>query len=82
MSSLSVINPPRTRRQFSREFKGEMVAQCLKPGASVSRISLDNGLNASMVRRWITETKRAGKAPELRSRFDHSSNHQAGAGSQ
>ncbi|MBY5963692.1 MULTISPECIES: hypothetical protein [Marinobacter] len=28
-----------------------MVAQCLEPDASVSRISLDNGLNANMVQR-------------------------------
>lgn len=63
MSSLCVISPPHTRRRFSREFKTEMVAQCLKPGASVFRISLDSGLNANMVRRWITEVKRAGKTP-------------------
>ncbi|WP_350161567.1 hypothetical protein [Marinobacter salarius] len=40
-----------------------MVAQCQEPGASVSRISLDNGFNTNMVRRWISEARRANKAP-------------------
>jgi transposase len=29
----------------------------------VSRISLDNGLNANMVRRWISEARRTPKTP-------------------
>ncbi|WP_420194394.1 MULTISPECIES: transposase [Marinobacter] len=52
MSNLSVTRPYQKRRRFSREFKAGIVAECLEPGASVSRISLDNGPNANMVRRW------------------------------
>ena len=63
MNELSVTKPYQRRRRFSREFKAEIVAQCLKPGASVSRISLDNGLNANMVRRWMSEAQRADKTP-------------------
>ncbi|ERS04399.1 transposase IS3 [Marinobacter sp. EN3] len=63
MNELSVTKPYQRRRRFSREFKAEIVDQCLEPGASVSRISLDNGLNANMVRRWISEARRADKAP-------------------
>jgi transposase len=63
MNELSVTKPYQKRRRFSREFKAQIVAQCLEPGASVSRISLDNGLNANMVRRWISEARRAPKAP-------------------
>ncbi|AXS84357.1 MULTISPECIES: IS66-like element accessory protein TnpA [Marinobacter] len=63
MNDLSVTKPYQRRRRFSREFKAQIVAQCLEPGASVSRISLDNGLNANMVRRWISEARRAPKAP-------------------
>tara|TARA_R110001583_G_scaffold146830_1_gene298866 strand:+ start:13944 stop:14318 length:375 start_codon:yes stop_codon:yes gene_type:complete len=63
MNDLSVTKPYRCRRRFSREFKAEIVAQCLEPGASVSRISLDNGLNANMVRRWMSEAQRADKTP-------------------
>lgn len=63
MNEVSVTKPYQRRRRFSREFKAEIVAQCLAPGASVSRIALDNGLNANMVRRWISEARRAPKAP-------------------
>ncbi len=63
MDDLSVTKPCQQRRRFSREFKAQIVAQCLEPGASVSRISLDNGLNANMVRRWISEARRAPKTP-------------------
>lgn len=62
MNDVSVTKPYQRRRRFSREFKAQMVARCLEPGASVSRISLDNGLNANMVRRWISEARRAPKA--------------------
>ena len=61
MNDLSVTKPYQRRRRFSREFKAQIVAQCQEPGASVSRISLDNGLNANMVRRWMSEAQRARK---------------------
>lgn len=61
MNDLSVTKPYQRRRRFSREFKDEIVAQCLAPGASISRIALDNGLNAKMVRRWMSEVQRADK---------------------
>ncbi|NWN91625.1 transposase [Marinobacter adhaerens] len=62
MNNLSVTKPYQRRRRFSREFKADIVSQCQEPGASVSRISLDNGLNANMVRRWISEARHAEKA--------------------
>ncbi|WP_417503112.1 IS66-like element accessory protein TnpA [Marinobacter sp.] len=63
MNEVSVTKPYQRRRRFSREFKAQIVAQCQEPGASVSRISLDNGLNANMVRRWISESRRGPKTP-------------------
>lgn len=69
MSTLSVTKPYQQRRRFSREFKAQIVAECLKPGVSVSRIALDNGLNANMVRRWIHEARRAGKVPSTSPAF-------------
>ena len=48
---------------MSTVLKNTVVAKCLEPGASVSRISLDNGLNANMVRRWMREAQRADKTP-------------------
>lgn len=63
MTHASVPSPYPKRRRFSREFKARIIARCLEPGASVSRISLDHGLNANMVRRWISEARRAGHMP-------------------
>lgn len=69
MNELSVTKPCQRRRRFSREFKAQIVAQCQEPGVSVSRISLDNGLNANMVRRWIKEARRVPKAPATTPEF-------------
>ncbi|MAO12233.1 IS66-like element accessory protein TnpA [Marinobacter sp.] len=64
MTNISVTKPYQKRRRYSKELKARIVAECLKPGASVSRISLDNGLNANMVRRWMSEARRAANTPE------------------
>ena len=57
MNNVSVTRPYRKRRRHSPEFKARLVAECLNPGASVSRIALDNDLNANQLRRWIRESK-------------------------
>lgn len=59
MSSISVSPSRQKRRRHGAAFKADIVAACRQPGASVSRIALDNGLNANMVRRWMSEAKRA-----------------------
>lgn len=61
MSNLSVTRPYRTRRQHTLEFKAQLVAESQVPGMSVSRIALDNDLNANQLRRWIRESKQTGK---------------------
>ncbi len=43
----------RGRRWFTAQFKDEVVARCRRPGASVSAIALELGLNANVVRKWI-----------------------------
>ncbi|HDZ37220.1 MAG TPA: transposase [Marinobacter sp.] len=57
MNNVSVTRPYRKRRRHSPEFKARLVAECHSPGASVSRIALDNDLNANQLRRWIRESK-------------------------
>jgi transposase len=53
------------RRQYTAEFKDDLVQRCRQPGASVSRIALDNGINANVLFRWRREHVRAnGLAPE------------------
>ena len=57
MTVLSVIKPQQKRRRYSHDFKAQIVAECFKPDVSVSRIALDNGLNANVVRRWMREAR-------------------------
>ncbi|RTL26319.1 MAG: hypothetical protein EKK47_21265 [Burkholderiales bacterium] len=43
----------RRRRTYSKQFKTEVAAQCLMPGASVSAIALSHGINANVIRKWL-----------------------------
>ncbi|MBA3774511.1 MAG: transposase [Ramlibacter sp.] len=43
------------RRTYPRQFKREVVAQCLLPGASVSAIALSHGINANVIRKWLPQ---------------------------
>lgn len=47
------------RRQYTAQFKDDLVQRCLHPGASVSGIALDNGINANVLFRWRREHLRA-----------------------
>jgi len=40
------------RRRYTAAFKSELVDRCLQPGASVSAIALENGINANVLFRW------------------------------
>lgn len=48
------------RRTFSREYKLEIVEECLTPGASVAAVALSHRVNANQVRKWIVQ-HRAGR---------------------
>lgn len=45
----------RSRRRYTEEFKQQAIAACLQPGVSMASIALANGLNANLLRRWVTE---------------------------
>jgi transposase len=45
--------PTRTRRTYALEFKREVVAQCLAPGASVAAVAMSHRINANVVRKWL-----------------------------
>ena len=45
----------RTHRTYSPEFKAELVAACLVPGASVAALALQQGMNANVLHRWLKE---------------------------
>ena len=44
---------PRTRRRHSPQFRAQVVSACLQPGMSLAALSLANGLNTNLVRRWV-----------------------------
>jgi hypothetical protein len=60
-TSVFVESPGRrAHRRHGAEFKAQVIQACRQPGVSVASVALANGLNANMLRRWVTETGRAG----------------------
>lgn len=62
----ALIAAPRTtraRRTYARQFKSEVVAQCLAPGASVSGVALMHGINANVIRKWLPRNGTATMLP-------------------
>ena len=45
------------RREYSQQFKAEILARCAQPGASVGGVALAQGLHSNMVHRWIREQR-------------------------
>ena len=41
------------RRNHSAEFRGQILAACRKPGASVAAIGMRDGLNANVIYWWL-----------------------------
>jgi len=50
---------PSGRRTFDRVSKAGLVAACLEPGASVSRLALEHGVNANLLWKWIRQHRKA-----------------------
>lgn len=51
------------RREYSLDFKAEVLAKCHQPGASVGGVALAHGLHSNMVYRWIREAAAASRSP-------------------
>ncbi len=47
----------RRRGRYSDEFKSNVIAACKQPGVSTAAVALANGLNANLLRRWISESQ-------------------------
>ena len=45
------------RRDYSKQFKAEVLARCAQPGASVGGVALAHGLHSNMVHRWVREQR-------------------------
>ena len=50
------------RSVYDEAAKSEVVALCLQPGASVSRLAREFGVNANQVGRWLREHGHGGRA--------------------
>lgn len=50
----------RAHRRHGAEFKAQVIRACRQPGVSVASVALANGLNANMLRRWVSEAGRVG----------------------
>jgi transposase len=54
MNTMAMEAPSRRRRRkHSEEFKNSVVRACQQPGVSMAAVALANGLNATMLRRWV-----------------------------
>ncbi len=43
-------------RRYDPASKDRLVAACLEPGVSVSRLALEHGINANLLRKWIKKS--------------------------
>lgn len=48
------------RRRYDAASKERLVAACLEAGVSVSRLALEHGVNANLLRKWIKTAKETG----------------------
>lgn len=49
------------RSVYDEQAKAELVALCERPGASVSRLARECGVNANQVSRWLREKTQGGR---------------------
>jgi|SRR5579862_1451097 len=61
VEGLVVRAPPSGRRTYSKTAKRALVQMCLRPGVSVAGTALAHGINANLLRRWMTEYGPGGK---------------------
>ena len=45
------------KRVFAETYKQSLVERCLQPGMSVSRVALEHGINANLLRKWIVSVQ-------------------------
>ena len=52
------------RAKYDPVAKAELVRRCREPGVSVAGLALAHGLNANLLRKWITQDERRGPRAE------------------
>lgn len=63
-SQINLPSPGRRRGRYSEAFKAQIVAACEEPGVSTAAVALANGLNANLVRRWVSTSRGEVVAPD------------------
>lgn len=58
------------RAVYDPQAKAEVVRACLKPGVSVARMALQCGINANLLRRWITQSMGADMKVRIPAKVD------------
>jgi transposase len=56
------------RRRYDPASRDRLVAACSEPGVSVSRLALEHGVNANLVRKWVNRAREDSALPAV-SRF-------------
>ena len=51
------------RRRYDAASRDQLVAACLQPGVSVSRLAREHGVNANLVHKWIKKAKKERSLP-------------------
>ncbi|WP_208245732.1 transposase (plasmid) [Rhizobium sp. T1470] len=51
------------RRRYDPASRDQLVAACLEPGVSVSRLALEHGVNANLVRKWMKKSRAERQLP-------------------
>jgi len=46
------------RRRYSEELKAQVMAECDAPDASVAKVAMAHGINANLLRTWMTKHQR------------------------
>jgi transposase-like protein len=59
LSGLVVGHKSDGRCRYDPQVKQELIRQCMRPGVSVARMALQHGVNANLLRTWITKAQRA-----------------------
>jgi transposase-like protein len=45
------------RCRYDPQLKQELIRQCMLPGVSVARMAMEHGINANLLRTWITKAQ-------------------------
>jgi transposase len=43
----------RQRSSYPKPFKAQVVQECLQPGATISSVAIQHGINANGIRKWL-----------------------------